>query len=189
MSIINDALKKVQANLKNNPSAISPVKPQPYEDAPKRTFTSTPSLTVKTQTEKPVSPQPQSSELSFFILTVLILIIGVGIYLSINPPANMFQKTTPPQTIKEVIVPSPVAVAVPAPTVAPQQQATTNLPPQGDQPLVLSGIALGGPQNTALINGRMYKVGDTVQGKTIVNITADNVELTEDGKTITLTIN
>jgi hypothetical protein len=44
---------------------------------------------------------------------------------------------------------------------------------------VFSGTMMTGDTRVALINDDVYSVGDTLQGRTIANITKDEVELTD----------
>ena len=47
--------------------------------------------------------------------------------------------------------------------------------------LTIQGLVWGGPRPQAIINGRVYSVGDTVSGGKIISINRDGVRLDYDG--------
>ena len=48
-------------------------------------------------------------------------------------------------------------------------------------PLIVQGVVWGGPRPQAIINGRVYDIGDTVGGGTIIEINRHGVSLDVDG--------
>ncbi len=191
MSIINDALKKVQANLK---TTHPPAKPQPVDESSNKIFISTPVSQEKDLKETHISPQPipretptaqhpsSSQNISFFILFVLAAGIGFGIYLSTTLHHNSSQPQTNPM-IEQRTSSLPTKIKIPGADMA----VSANTP--AVTPLILKGVAFDkAQQGTALINDRIYKTGDVVEGKTIVSITPDGVELTENGETTKLLV-
>jgi hypothetical protein len=72
-----------------------------------------------------------------------------------------------------------------------KQQEQAALPPaavKGAQKMtyVLNGLFSADNASYALINNSIVQAGDTIEGAKVVRITADNVELEVDGRTITL---
>ncbi|OGX05431.1 MAG: hypothetical protein A2Z88_05935 [Omnitrophica WOR_2 bacterium GWA2_47_8] len=59
---------------------------------------------------------------------------------------------------------------------------------QSGSGLNLSGIVEMQGRRVALINGEIYEVGDSVQGRKIVDISLDKVEIEENGEIVTLTV-
>jgi type II secretory pathway component PulC len=57
---------------------------------------------------------------------------------------------------------------------------------ESKQPLVLNGVFFSQDEACALINNRVVKVGDEIEGATVRNIDADKVELEIRGSKITL---
>ena len=59
--------------------------------------------------------------------------------------------------------------------------------PSNNSPLVLNGIIASDKGNMALINNQIYKEGDEVEGKKVLSIKQDKVEIFDKGEIITLT--
>ncbi len=175
MSIINDALKKVQTNLvkkeqKEPPTnkvdiyakLHKPREPQPPQD---------PSTTVNTN---PILEKPESSPVTLPILIgAFTLIIGflLAVLIFVSNPALMKSKT----------VSSAPAASTVEPTVTPPKV-------YGKDEFVLSGIMMMGDKRVALINNDIYETGETIQGRKIINITFDKVELQDGQKIIELSV-
>ena len=72
---------------------------------------------------------------------------------------------------------------------AQQREATTSVGSQGLRPsgLIVQGLLWGGSKPTAIINHRVYGVGDTVEGGVIRSIDRTGVDVESDGTTSRLT--
>ena len=92
-------------------------------------------------------------------------------------PVNKAPKTaTLPQTIIEVAAPAVVSTIEKTP-VKPERPIPT---------LTLSGILFGESGSFALINGRVIPEGGKVDGAVVDKVSSDRVELSFEGKKITL---
>jgi len=93
-----------------------------------------------------------------------------------NPPKQPTKTAVLPQTIVEVITPAAVDTA-------------EKMPAEPEKPLptlTLSGILFGESGSFALINGRVIPEGGKVDGAVVDKISTDRVELSFEGKKITL---
>jgi len=162
MSIIYDALKKVE---KSN------------------------SVTPKTEDKKSVSSA--GPKIKTYLLYILVVCLGAVI-------ANMFLGvfTKPVKVVKvnktaalPVLPPAvPAApkvlppVVLPSPPAEPQKQAEF-------PPLVLNGVFFSQAEGYALINNRIVKEGDTVDGALVKRIRLEEVELEFEGFVTKLSTN
>ena len=174
MSIINDALKKAQSNLKKKETEHIP---NIYEKLYKPKEISPPSSEF-------IEPPPQEQKAWYSgiltLITIFFLVIG---FLSAVLFFLLNQSTTKTQTVvvqpedsnESTITPSPAA-ATPAKRLYKRNE------------LVLSGIMMMGDKRVALINNDIYELGETVQGKKIIDITLDKVELQDGNRTIVLQV-
>ncbi|GEM_PF-4575337 len=100
--------------------------------------------------------------------------------------SNSFTKTnSAKQSPKAVVVPETI-VEVVTPVV---NDVTEKAPPEPEKPipaLSLSGILFGETGSFALINGRVIPEGGNVEGAVVEKIYAERVELSFEGKKITL---
>ena len=60
--------------------------------------------------------------------------------------------------------------------------------PSGSHGLSISGILYDGRQPVAMINDQMVRVGETIEGYTVVEIGQDSVSVTDGQETLTLRI-
>ncbi len=166
MSIINEALKKTQEKL--------------------RITTASPLL------ESQKSDQKEGKKIWIRITVIFVLVgfLGCGLIffaLSKNRLALATKETKheitqeqTPQSFK----PSPVPVVQnPHPSAQPPPAASK---PNSNE-LVLSGIMTMGDEQLALINNKIYKVGDYIGDRQVLSISVDKVEISDNGKTLTLT--
>ena len=168
MSIIHEALKKVQSNRSETKTLKDPAVPSaPVAAAPKP-------MAAHAQ-KKP----PTVTHLALWCL----LIVGVcgftfyNLYQFIMRTTEMAVAKYPAQTVSvsaPVAAPAPVVQAKPVPV------------KKGE--ILLSGIVLMDGKNFALINKEFYEVGETVEGATITKITVDSVEVLQKGKTRTIKV-
>ena len=133
--------------------------------APASTSTSVPALTtLPTQTSEPVAPAISKAQ---------------------NPPATTGPATkTPPPNVVKSAAPVP-ATSAPAIAVTKSPSATPTAAPK---PVRLQSIfyRLRGP--SVIINGKTLRVGDSFDGITVVSIQRTSVEITQNGKYRTLTL-
>lgn len=162
MSIIYDALKKVEGTIHKKPA-------------------------VKIDIDKEYTPKRKNKiyliyilavSLGVFIANVSFKALGVlNKYPSKPVSIDVKIKTQAPviKTQDNPGLPSPPSLSSPA------QIRNKPLPS-----LVLNGIFLSENECYALINNRIVEEGDTIEGATVVEITTNEVELDEDGKIIKL---
>jgi hypothetical protein len=180
MSIIYDALKKVETKLGDPNAKISDLK---------------------------VEKRFPSSKLKICLLYIFVLGIGfliAGIVFSfLNPKkkplallsrqANSYltklkTKTLPINTDKKVNnlppkIPQPSqSQALPSVSVSSSESETHNPPPV----LVLNGVFFSENEGYALINNQILREGDVVDGATVERINLDGVELKSEGSVIKL---
>jgi hypothetical protein len=158
MSIIHDALKKVQNGKQSSPDGNGPVSgapdasqpvPGPASDRPKE--------------PSPAIPKPVLISLmavvSIVVIALLFILLGLARQTSIHPT---IVPETPPLKVS-------VSVASPTQPAPPLEQ------------LKLEGIMNMGEKKVALINGSIYEEGQTVDGMTVVKVTESNVTVLENG--------
>ncbi len=140
---------------------------------------------IQKSSPSPLSPAPQpsgsgkksSSWSTMGIILFFLLAAGVA-FLFVRqdfPPKKLVQKPTVPQN-----------VSAPQPSPAPEQTQVPALGPSALS-LVLNGIMTMDNEQFALINNQIYRVGDTVDGKLLINIGTNNVELSDKSEKIILT--
>lgn len=139
MSIIYDALKKVEKTLVN---------------------------------ENP-KPKPKS-----YLLVALAACLVLFI-------ANILIKLQPPRLDKKDTVLQPLPKAVSPPESAPVED-TAEAPKETPSSFALNGVYFSGGEGYALINNRIVKEGDKVNGATVTQIFLDEVELEKEGSVIKL---
>ena len=215
MSIINDALKKTQANFQNSqppsdktqtkmdttpPQDSALKKPQPpeipdmskYIPQKEKTESASPAVsfppkleTLKTQNEnKEQTETAKSNPLKTFfsIVFIILFLAGAAVAFYINAPllsGKKANKLTAVNVKREI---TKVAEAIPIPEVIKEaakieKKETYPPPPPPPGTLVVSGIVAMGSKQVALINNEIYEVGDIVDGKKILNISLDQVEI------------
>jgi len=142
MSIIYDALKKVENTLVNSQEAKG---------------------------EKNLKPKPKPKS---YLLVVLAVCLGFFI-------ANILLKLQPPHPGPHKTIPSPLPLFK---ALSPLESA----PIQTSSSLTLNGVYFSGDEGSALINNRLVKKGDKVNGATVLQIYLDEVELERNGYIIKL---
>ncbi len=183
MSIIHDALKKVQASTPQHPPA-APDQPQP-----------------------PVNGEPAAEHGDNFItplwITALCAIVAIfAIATSQLTPKNTPLRPKParvtlpqaaPQLPSPEKAPAPLqaspAVTPPAPAPVTQpaaQQARDMNDPLGT--VRIEGVMDMGGKKAILINGNIYEAGQMLYGRTIVDISFDTLTVMENGQKRTLPI-
>jgi len=157
MSIIHEALRKVQANLQKQPQPVT--KPASVAGAP------------------PAVPAPVPVQVKRSPRILILLASGI-----IFAAAAYFIYTQYYSQIKiHVIVPAAHTAAqlLPQKTVVPVQHPVVDAPADA---LTVQGIMTNNGSTVALINGSIYEKGDEINGVKIIGITADAVTISRDGK-------
>lgn len=158
-----------------------------------------------------IEPRKFSKKIFYPILAVLILsgiLGGAYSYLKFRRPSlltvwqadwdriltqikNQIFFETPAHSSKPAqlpaLAPEETSAVTPAPPSDPKEKTTSVTPPKPAE-LVLNGIMMMDNEKAALINNRIYHVDDEIEGKKVVNITLDKVELEEAGQIITLRV-
>ena len=186
MSIINDALKKVQQNIGNSGKKSSTETPFPLNQdtlpppvrIPKSLFGKQSNTNLAT---KPLSVAEKAQSNSSTIAAVAVIseqrkyqkilvtlcgLICVTLICLIFYLFYVFSTTHPN--------PNPAAPAVAA------------KPAKPIDPIVLQGIMVRDNKNVALINDEIYEVGESVKGRKILNIDEDKVQILDHRKVRTL---
>ncbi len=156
MSIIHDALKKVQ-----NSKSASAGPDSPVSGAPDPSLATSRSAGIHPGDHPPVIPRKVLIALmvltSVVVLAILLILIGLAKQTTLHPKIVLEE---PPVT---------VSVAVPG-------QATSV-----QEPLRLEGIMNMGAKKVALINGNIYEEGQAVEGMTVIKVTDTNVTVQANG--------
>lgn len=212
MSIIHDALKKIQNNQKintqskepdPNPPAVNPSAPKSeyntqnmeniYEKLHKKpepaAAGNSAASSVKTSTKKATkkSEQQENPIKSFFtIMFCLIVIAGALWFIYQYYTLNMEKKgvnlkkvfNIKPSSLNLNIAPKPRHTSAPKQTAMKPEDYPTDA-------IVLNGVTTMGDTRVALINNEIYRLGESIKGKTIINITMEKVELEDSNGNVT----
>jgi hypothetical protein len=158
MSIIHDALKKIQ---NETPPEVKILSPEQNKE------------------EKGTAPYYSqiNRELTPIILFCAIVIILGSLGFLYNQRHAYFPKIKKLAKSPENFVPHPNP-SVPTQLPAISNTAILNAP----KPLNINGVMSSGPNNLALINGHVYQEGDEVDGTKIVKISFDAITVINNGK-------
>jgi len=157
MSIINEALKKTEQYIQKN--AVK-------ENA----------AVATKQAPRPI------------LLYILILLVGLVLG---NIIFNLLRhKAIPADTLKKTVT-SQEQLNHPALPTAPvlpieEKKIPQTIPSQDKQAFVLNGIFFSDNDGYALINNQIVRENDSVDGATVQKITANSVEINQEGKVTTL---
>jgi hypothetical protein len=173
MSIIHDALKKVQQT--NNPGSVPP--PAPLQEPGQRP-----------------DPKNVSNKTNIILLITTICAIVVMIFAAL--PQFTPKKTVPTPTPATQITQEKQTAAAPAAitapvsaTPAPEMPAKkTNDPKDPLSSMQIEGVMDMEGKKVVLINGNIYEEGQTIHGKIISKIAIDSLTVMEDGKERTFPI-
>ncbi len=146
-----------------------------HDQTPKLTeVLSSPVTPIQGQQIMPIAPAPQEQQIAPIVSAAQ------------QPPITPIAPAAGEQQI------TPIAAA---PADTNRQKATLSLPettpeiiPRKKPKFTVSGVILAADGNVALINGAILKVGDELDGATILEINADNVTVDLQGEKITLKI-
>jgi archaellum component FlaF (FlaF/FlaG flagellin family) len=94
------------------------------------------------------------------------------------------------QTAQQAVTAAPVIVqaveSAPLPTTLPMNEVASVIPASANN-LLLSGVLVSDNEKLALINKKMYHIGDNVEGLKILSIDINTVQLQDDhGRMVTL---
>ena len=173
MSIINDALKKTQQNFnKQNDQDISSLYNQ-LHTKPKREETLKASSSPTS--EKISTPQKSNPKkvASLFLIVAGIALLLSFIFLTVTGKSS---KTKPLALVKSMV----------AKETAKMRKSVEKRPAPQKGELFLNGTMEMQGKTVALINDGIYEIGDTVEGKKIVDIRLDGVELLDGEQKIFL---
>ena len=202
MSIIHDALKKVQRGLASSKSDKTP----PYQQTETQKNTgylyATPPAEDSTQVEQLAVAPKKSLQNKIKSLVAFICAMAIIVF-SVRYALEQFKKDIP--QVKRLATKSfyklinkkdlPVFKTKAPKDLKPLAQLTVNSPavpntPQVPAPLNLKihGIMANGSSNLVLINDDVYQEGDEVEGAKIVKINLNSITLLNNGKEETIRI-
>ena len=188
MSIINDALKKVQANMEQkNSIPFNKSTPPPPSQNPSGDFTQNRNQFTNAQVippapslssiQKPARPRIKQTILWSSVAFIWIILIPAmmlffkkgnlkfpAVRLSSTTGSAKTVKKSSPKKIKSIINP------------------VTLMQKKEDDALKLTGILAMNNGRVALINSEIYEVGDTIKGARVSKIADDYVEIVKDGQ-------
>lgn len=158
MSIIHDALKKVQDQ---TPSPA----PSPSNTA-----------------EKNNGPSSQQIPVWLILTLIAVIVFIFSLTITKTPP-----KTFPTDSVASQSSPKAISSpTTPSPNTIESKPQTTAIP--SENLLRVEGVMDMGTKKVALINGNIYETGQTVQGKTITNITLEHIITMDNGVEQTLLV-
>lgn len=203
MSIINDALKKLQAQISNsNPSALegrNAGQSTPLTAAQQAGFEPVASLysSPKPSQQRPTEKTGESKLVIILGLPCLLTALFAPIVNKQSVMSMLLAKIpkktntiTIAQSIPTTLNTAPVVhtAAEPEKKQEPIQQIVKKLTapiskPQANAPsrLIINGIMTHGEKNLALIDGQVYEEGDEVDGIKLLKITPKGVTVLENG--------
>lgn len=168
MSIIHDALKKLQNNKKAD-EFPSPPSPQ-FETGP---VSAQPDVTPTPASQPKVPTRVLIAALTLLSLTVAVIfffLIKLAAQTNVHPTLTAVQKST-----------------APAETTAPAASKPANAA-AAQEAIKLEGIIEMGGRKLALINGGVYEKGQTVGGHVIQEIDETGIKVSKDDQTHTIPI-
>lgn len=217
MSIINDALKKLQHQ-------IGPTNPAPSQNTPTSQPEQTPAqlagfqpVPENAQQQAPTSSQPKEEKPkkeSRLVLILGILCLLISLFAPIVNKQSLIVVLINQIPKKQIAVPkkevlTPAAMLSPAPTPIPQPEPQAE-PEQKQQPIstliknlttpaakvrpktqnriIINGVMSNGGQNLVLIDGQVYEEGEEVNGVKLIKITPKGVTVLEDGQERTIKV-
>lgn len=180
MSLIEEALRRVQDPSSGASGGVkAPPKPSPAKQE-------SPAAPHSWTAEKPApvpppaaSPFPASSQQPWILLVVLAAVAGCAVALLAG--GLVWMKTTPSAT--KAAAQNPVSETSQQQPVKIQRKAVSA------NPLNLSGVVAGEGAPYAVINGKIFSVGEQVEGAKIIAIDSRSVTLEyQNGQQTTLTV-
>lgn len=189
MSIIHEALKKVQSNRTETQSVKDSVT-LPVTNANRP---ATPLSNTKFTTKTPAARKP----LTYNILLWCFLILAISAVTFYNlydftvrttemSKANFASASVQPLTSQARHIPNTPATQIITPEL-PEPIASQPPQPQKGE-ILLTGIVFMDGKNFALINNEFYETGETVEDATITKITTDSVDIIQKGLSRTIKV-
>jgi len=167
MSLIEDALRRVQEQASGKKNAETDVPAPPAAEAGQQGASAHSWPTTPSPFAQPPAQQLNVVALAILAVTAGLLIGGVlwlGRTIARRPAAASGQEAQPAQT----------AVGTPAPSA---QKPARSDKAFGSNEFVLSGVVLGLGDPYAVINGKIAGVGERIGGATLLAIASDSVTL------------
>ena len=189
MSIINDALKKTQLNLKrpkrkqkkeaeapqDNGPKVSNVYEKLYKNRQEQQDPNSKKIDSKQKSTSKKKDEKQKSRLSSYlkIFISLVCVLAIFIFLkNYQPLQDALESKLTSSSSRKPYQPRP---------------ATKKRRPKPGE-LILNGISTIDGKKVALINDEIYEIGGSINGKEIINIGVDRVELTDNRKIFTIKV-
>ena len=207
MSIINDALKKVQTNLnpqtrKEPAPSVKPeqeqptVRPQiiptvqPVTGQQRRPATTINPVTVPRPDIKlrPSANKPNSRYVSLFTTLSVLILCSIFFYFMSERQAHNKVAITLSQSEQITYHLNALKKEIEAISAKQKQQAAATVPTPAPGTLTLKGVMTMNDKQVALINDGIYEVGQEIDGKRIVSISINKVEVDQGGTITTLTV-
>lgn len=164
MSIIHEALKKVQANLQGQQAQSTT--PPPAQATENVSFSSV--VDVEEAKEVPVKEKAKLLPMiaGGVILAALLWLIG----------PRLIPHPLP------VPAPKPIDVSAPATLIAPPSATNTSSSPTVTQNILdVQGVMSSNGKSVALINNKIYEEGSEIAGAKILTISANTITVLRDG--------
>ena len=159
MSIIYDALKKIEKGVNNAPSSGR-------ENRAK---------------EVKIKKRPNPALIYILIILAGIFAVKTSLALFARPRTEPAHPIIPQVAVQTDITP---ALDTPPETALPEEEPAPESNP--DPELILNGAYFQRGEGYALINNRIVKAGDTIRGATVKEIGLEKVTLEFEGRIITL---
>lgn len=163
MSIIHEALKKVQEHREHDNGAGHPATPHPSAGQALPGHLGRMAAAKAAEKDSPAVSRPSLARriasrpiLAAGVLLTGLIVLGMAIKFS-----------------EKLFVVTPIAKPLP-----PIEELADGL--------TLNGVLSMETKKVALINNEIYEVGDVIAGMTVTDITANSVQLIKDGRTLTL---
>ena len=166
MSIIHEALKKVQSNQPDNKNIF--IKPP------------TPKSSVPCASPKNILTAQKPMRRPLFLLTGGLVLAALSGFSAYNLYLLSLSKSLVPTTNSNLVASGLPGAQRPNATITPKA------PPKNE--LILSGIVQMDGKDFALINKEFYETGELVGEAKITKITAESIEILQNGKTQTIKV-
>jgi hypothetical protein len=179
VSIIYEALKKIEAEKKDDSPGSAPI-----------VFALPKEETARDERPSAFRNAVRYAAIAFPLLFLLAILIRPNSFRSpsprqSSPPADTSSAPSIAPIIKEVrlqprdILPSTTDLSIKPqePSASAVQQSSTSVTDTKIPELHLKGISQGGTRSWAFVNDRMLKIGDTIEGAEVVDILKDRVKL------------
>jgi hypothetical protein len=183
MSIIHEALKKVQSERSENTKTQNNITPTPKQ-APADSIIS--SAALKT---------PAAVIKNFWTINkllwalLLVILLGFTFYNLFAYNVRTTENAIASSAVASIKPPATANIASIHPSTTTVPIARTPMPPQAKKgELILSGVVEMDGKNFALINNEFYETGETVEGARITRITNDSIDILQKNKERTIKI-